>query len=152
MKKEGGRGPDYVQECTGHTLRGFSHGMTLNSNTSCMHEYIQGAPLGVGRGLCGRLIQLKPSLFPTLSRPIVLLDQILETKGIVYTICPMVSSPLSASSTCVPREAIVLCAHVRYFPGPNIPVLILLLKLVSLHTVGSLSCICEYLFLGKGGE
>ena len=36
MKKEGGRGPDYVQERTGHTLRcfshGFSHGMTLNSN------------------------------------------------------------------------------------------------------------------------
>ena len=36
MKKEGGRGPDYVQERMGHTLRcfshGFSHGMTLNSN------------------------------------------------------------------------------------------------------------------------
>ena len=36
MDEEGGRGPDYVQERTGHTLRyfshGSSHGMTLHSN------------------------------------------------------------------------------------------------------------------------
>lgn len=34
MKKKGERGPDYVQEHTGHTRRGFSHGMTPNSNRS----------------------------------------------------------------------------------------------------------------------
>ena len=37
MKKEGKRGFDYVKKRTGHTFwyfsHGFSHGMTLNSNT-----------------------------------------------------------------------------------------------------------------------
>ena len=32
MKEEGGRGPDYVQDCTGRDRRTFSHGMILNSN------------------------------------------------------------------------------------------------------------------------
>ena len=31
------------------SARATPFGMTLNSNTSCMHEYIQGAPLGGGR-------------------------------------------------------------------------------------------------------
>lgn len=32
IKEEGGRGPDYVQARTGHALRSFSHGMTVNSS------------------------------------------------------------------------------------------------------------------------
>ena len=32
--KKGGRGPDYVQERTGHIHRSLSHGMTLNFSHS----------------------------------------------------------------------------------------------------------------------
>ena len=41
MDEEGRRGPDYVQERTGHTLRSFSHGMTLNSNTEYLVEPVE---------------------------------------------------------------------------------------------------------------